>query len=82
MVEFVHKLNEFKSKEKLVNRSATKKISSNLKKELDYAAIVAIIEDGRSFNDFSKSGFKKFIQLTLPSKKILIIITCFLYSSI
>jgi hypothetical protein len=74
----VHKLTEFKSKEKLVNRSNTKKISSQLKKKLDHAAIVAIVEDGRSFNDFSKKGFKKFIQLALPSKKIFVIVIYFL----
>jgi hypothetical protein len=75
-------LNGFKTKEKLVNRSTTQKISSKLKKKLDYAALVAIIEDGRSFNDFSKSGFKKFIQLILPSKEIFVIIIYLLYSSL
>lgn len=68
----VHKLTEFKSKEKLVNRRNTKKISLELKTKLDHAALVAIVEDGRSFNDFSKNGFKKFFQLALLSNKIFV----------
>ncbi|CAF3321645.1 unnamed protein product [Rotaria sp. Silwood2] len=63
----VHKLNGLESKEKLVNRSPIKKISLQLKKKLDDAVIEAIIQDGRSFGDFSKAGFKKFLQLAVPN---------------
>ena len=73
-LRFVHKMTDFKAKEKLVNRPHTKKISLNLKKKLDNAAVAAIIEDGRGFGDFSKSGFQKFIQLALPGKKVLVTI--------
>ncbi|CAF3250677.1 unnamed protein product [Rotaria sp. Silwood2] len=65
----VHELDEFKPKEKLVYRSKHKHIPVKLKKQLDRAVVTAIIEDGRSFGDFSKSGFRKFIQLALPGYK-------------
>ncbi|CAF3424623.1 unnamed protein product [Rotaria sp. Silwood2] len=70
----VHKVKEFQDKEKLVNRSNKKKISSHLKKKIDQAALVAIIQDGRTFDDFSKPGFRKFLQLIVPSKKTLLLI--------
>ncbi|CAF2890154.1 unnamed protein product [Rotaria sp. Silwood2] len=62
----VHKVDELKPKEKLVNRSTDQRIPVKLKKKLDGAVVAAIIEDGRSFGDFSKSGFQKFLQLALP----------------
>ena len=65
----VHKMEDFQSKEILPNHSTKKRISSHLKKRLDDAVLVAIVEDGRSFNDFSKRGLKKFIQAALPSKR-------------
>ncbi|CAF3327603.1 unnamed protein product [Rotaria sp. Silwood2] len=40
-----------------------------LKKDLDRAAVRAIIEDGRSFGDSSKYGVQKFIQLALSGYK-------------
>ncbi|CAF1550187.1 unnamed protein product, partial [Rotaria sordida] len=64
-----HELDEFKSKEKLVYRSKQKHMPVKLKKKLDRALITTIIEDERSFGDFLKSGFQKFIQLTLPGDK-------------
>ncbi|CAF1273376.1 unnamed protein product [Rotaria sordida] len=66
----VHELDEFKSKEKLVYRSKQKRMPVKLKKKLDCALITTIIENGRSFGDFSKSGFQKFIQLALPGNNI------------
>ena len=68
-LRYVHKLNGFKGKEELANRSPIKKLSLQLKKKLDDAVMAAIIEDGRSFSDFSKAGFIKLIQLAVPSKK-------------
>ncbi|CAF1445343.1 unnamed protein product [Rotaria sordida] len=65
----VHEVDEFKPKEKLVHRSTHKRIPVKLKKKLDRAVVTAIIEDGRSFGDFLKSGFRKFIQLVLPGYK-------------
>ena len=65
----VHKMEDFQSKEVLPNPSNKKKISSHMKKRLDDAVLVAIIEDGRSFSDFSKKGLKKFIQVALPSTR-------------
>ena len=64
-----HKLPEFKPKAKLVNHSNKKPVSSYLKKKFDRAALVAIIQDARSFDDFSKPGFQKFFKLIAPSKK-------------
>ncbi|CAF1564257.1 unnamed protein product, partial [Adineta ricciae] len=43
------------------------KYSHIAKKKLDDAVVAAIVEDGRSFGDFSKSGVKKFIRLALPN---------------
>ena len=41
-----------------------KKLPIELKKKLDEALLVAIVEDGRSFNDFAKSGVTKFINFS------------------
>jgi hypothetical protein len=41
-----------------------------MEKKLDHSVLVPIIEDRRSFNDFSK----KFIQLAVPSKETFITI--------
>ena len=73
-LQYVHQITEFKSKETLVNHSTTRKISLQLKKKLDDAVVTAIVEDGRGFGDFSKSGIKKFIQLAFSSEKILIFV--------
>jgi hypothetical protein len=65
----VHQMKDFQLKEDLPHHSNKKRISSHLKKRLDDTVLVAIVEDGRSFNDFSKKRLKKFIQEVLPSKR-------------
>ncbi|CAF1479092.1 unnamed protein product [Adineta steineri] len=42
------------------------KLSKAQKKKLDSLAIEAIIKDGRSFNDFNKTGLKRFLQYAIP----------------
>ncbi|CAF1449689.1 unnamed protein product [Adineta steineri] len=42
------------------------KLSKAKKKKLDNLAIEAIIKDGRSFNDFNKTGLKRFLQYAIP----------------
>ena len=64
----VHRMKDFHSKD-LPRHSKKKRISSHLKKRLDDAVMLAIVEDGRSFNDFSKKVLNKFIQVILPSKR-------------
>lgn len=65
----VHRMKDFQLQEDLPHHASKKRISTHLKKRLDDAVLVAIVEDGRSFNDFSKKGLKKFIQEALPSKR-------------
>jgi len=77
-----HKMQEFTVKEALVHRPRHKKIPRQLKTKLDHAVVAAIIEDGRSFGDFAKNGFKKFIQLALPSEETFVAFIYLLCSSI
>lgn len=65
----MHKVPEFREKDDSVKLSMKKKVPPRLKKKLDYAALVAVIQGGRSFSDFGKSGSMKFLGLALTSKK-------------
>ncbi|CAF4565531.1 unnamed protein product, partial [Rotaria sp. Silwood2] len=65
----IHELDEFKPKENLAHRSKQKRIPVKLKKKLNRAVVRTIIEHGRSFGNFSKSGLQQFIQLALPGYK-------------
>lgn len=46
-------------------------------RELDFAVLNCIIQDGRSFGDFSKPGMLKFLEIAIPGKNLsLICINC------
>ena len=44
------------------------KLTTARKKHLDRFALEAIVHDARSFNDFHKSGLKRFFQYAIPGK--------------
>ncbi|CAF1359176.1 unnamed protein product [Adineta steineri] len=48
---------------------ATHRLTRKEKENLDALAVDAIIQDGRAFGDFQKSGFKKYINALKPGYK-------------
>ena len=51
---------------RLVHKENDHKISVKRKKELDDAVINCIIQDSRTYGDFSKSGMKQFLSIAVP----------------
>jgi hypothetical protein len=60
-LRLVHHMKEFEEKNvhPTTNHDASNKLSADRKRKLQALAVNAIIEDGRSFNDLSKSGITK-----------------------
>ena len=59
----VHKIEDLKkaSNGHIKSAQSIQKLPKNKKKKLDHLALEPIIKDGRSFNDFNKSGLKRFL---------------------
>jgi hypothetical protein len=64
----IHKINNLKKKSngRVIVGRVVHKLTRTKKKKLDHLALEAIIKDGRSFNDFHKSGLKRFLQYAIP----------------
>lgn len=65
----VHKMKEFDRTAETPLIRMKRKLPVALKKKLDHAVLVAVIQDGRSFNDFAKAGIAEFIGLAIPGNK-------------
>ena len=64
----IHQIQNLKKKSngRVIVGRITRKLSKIKKKKLDDLAAEAIIKDGRSFNDFNKTGLKHFLQFAIP----------------
>ncbi|CAF3428184.1 unnamed protein product [Rotaria socialis] len=67
----VHKIHNLKknSNGRVFVGRVKHKLAKTKKKKLDNLAVEAIIKDGRSFNDFNKTGLKQFLQYAIPGYK-------------
>jgi hypothetical protein len=67
----IHKIITLKknSNGRIVRGRVVPKLTKAKKKKLDHLALAAIVKDGRSFNDFHKSGIKQFLDVAIPGKK-------------
>ncbi|CAF2662301.1 unnamed protein product [Rotaria sp. Silwood2] len=67
-LNYVHKIRDLKKLPSYRFRASggVQKLSKEKKSHIDRLALEAIIKDGRSFNDFNKSGLKRFIQNIFP----------------
>ncbi|CAM2718545.1 unnamed protein product [Rotaria socialis] len=64
----VHKVDDLKksSNGRVATGRVIQKLPKARKKRLDRLALEAIVHDGRSFNDFHRSGLKRFFQYAIP----------------
>ena len=67
----IHKIEDLKKKPngRGIVGGVIHKLTLTKKKKFDHLALEAIIKDGRSFNDFNKSGLKRFLQYAIPGNK-------------
>jgi len=67
----VHKITTLKKKfnGRIIEGRVIPKLTKERKKTLDHLALAAIVKDGRSFNDFHKSGIKQFLDAAVPGDK-------------
>jgi hypothetical protein len=67
-LRYVHKIDNLKKRSngRVIVGRVVHKLTRTKKKKLDHLALEAIIKDGRSFNDFNKSGLKRFLQYAIP----------------
>ena len=63
----IHKLQQF-SPSLVKRRSNVKKVSIDTKKKIDSLIIKCIIEDGRSFGDFKRTGLLNIFKQLVPGK--------------
>ena len=67
----VHQMTVLKKKfnGRVIEGRVIPKLTKEKKKKLDHLALAAIVKDGRSFNDFHKSGIKQFLDAAIPGNK-------------
>jgi hypothetical protein len=70
----IHKITTLKKKfnGRVIEGRVVPKLTKEKKKTLDHLALAAIVKDGRSFNDFHKSGIKRFLDAAIPGNKEII----------
>ena len=61
-LRLVHDKKEFEEKRPTTNEQMVNRLSPEQKQKLHQLAVNAIIEDGRSFNDFNKPGITKLFK--------------------
>jgi hypothetical protein len=66
----IHGLKQFNSTEVTHSSTTTVSLSKTEKEKLDSLAVDAIIKDARTFGDFQKPGFKKFIDTLRPGESL------------